>query len=200
MGDEPADLGSLPEGLADPPAAVTGHASALAGHDPAAVEAYRAFYLEYTPRLVRYLIVSGAPPAWAAEFAQDAMLQLWQKWDDVESPWAWCRTVAYRAWIRYRTRLPEQPVEGLSERSTLLSLEDAATVETRHDVLRLLDELSPRERHVMALTYDGDTPAEIADELGMNEATVRSHLRHARRKMAGHRPARRDGHEGGRTR
>jgi RNA polymerase sigma-70 factor (ECF subfamily) len=39
---------------------------------------------------------------------------------------------------------------------------------------------SDRQRQILAWTYDGATPAEIAAELGMHPATVRSTLRNAR--------------------
>jgi RNA polymerase sigma-70 factor (ECF subfamily) len=39
---------------------------------------------------------------------------------------------------------------------------------------------SRRQREVLAWTYDGATPADIASELGVEPATVRSTLRNAR--------------------
>jgi DNA-binding CsgD family transcriptional regulator len=45
----------------------------------------------------------------------------------------------------------------------------------------------------MARTYDGDTPAEIAVELRITEATVRSTQRNARRTMSEHRHGRQEG-------
>jgi DNA-binding NarL/FixJ family response regulator len=42
--------------------------------------------------------------------------------------------------------------------------------------------LSPRERQVVALLQTGLSRKEVAYELGLNDATVRVHLWHARRK------------------
>jgi DNA-binding NarL/FixJ family response regulator len=44
------------------------------------------------------------------------------------------------------------------------------------------DNLSPRERQVVALLHQGLTRKEVAYELGLNDATVRVHLWHANRK------------------
>jgi DNA-binding NarL/FixJ family response regulator len=44
------------------------------------------------------------------------------------------------------------------------------------------DNLSPRERQVVALLHTGLTRKEVAYELGLNDATVRVHLWHAHRK------------------
>jgi RNA polymerase sigma factor (sigma-70 family) len=153
---------------------------------------FTVFYRDYLPRLVRFLAIDGAPVTLAAELAQEAMLELWRAWDTVQSPRAWTRTVASRAWIRYRIQLPELPAD-LPEPGPVVSAEDATAVEVRHDLLRLLRLLTPRERQIMARTYDGDTPAEIAAELQIAEATVRSTQRNARRKMSAHRHGRQEG-------
>jgi RNA polymerase sigma-70 factor (ECF subfamily) len=53
--------------------------------------------------------------------------------------------------------------------------------EAGHEFLRWLARLgSDRQRQILAWTYDGATPTEIAAELGMHPATVRSTLRNAR--------------------
>ena len=129
----------------------------------------------------------GAPAALAADLAQDTMALLWRDWDAVDSPRAWTRTVAGRAYLRYVTRVPELPADVAADPGPLIGAAEAAAVEARHDLLRLLRDLAPRERQVLALTYDGDTPAEIAALLGIAEATVRSVQRHARAKLAEHR-------------
>jgi RNA polymerase sigma factor (sigma-70 family) len=182
MADEPAEVGTAP---ASP------SVDLRAGE---ALEApFNVFYRGYTPRLVRFLVLDGAPPGLAAELAQEVMIELWREWDAVRSPKAWARRAASRKWIRYRTTVPELPVDMVPESGPLLSSEDAERVLVEHDLLRLLDLLTPRQRQVMALTYDGDTPAEIADELSITEATVRSTQRTARQQMAEYRRSRQEG-------
>lgn len=194
MGEQgPADAGAVPAEPSSPsgPAA----RSDESGDRPVQLERIAAefsvFYKDYMPRLVRFLILDGARPALAAELAQEVMVGLWRRWDTVRSPKAWARKAASRGWIRYRTEVPELPAEIPA--SQLIGSHQAADIETRHDLLRLLRLLTPRERQVMARTYDGDTPAEIAAELQIAEGTVRSLRRNARRTMAEHRDARREG-------
>ncbi|MGH3939483.1 MAG: sigma factor-like helix-turn-helix DNA-binding protein [Pseudonocardiaceae bacterium] len=53
--------------------------------------------------------------------------------------------------------------------------------EASHEFLGWLARLSGhKQRQILVWTYDGATPAEIAAELGMHPATVRSTLRNAR--------------------
>ena len=47
-------------------------------------------------------------------------------------------------------------------------------------VLALLRRLPPRQRQIMAWVYDGYTPKEIADLLGMEPNAVRASLHKAR--------------------
>jgi RNA polymerase sigma-70 factor (ECF subfamily) len=63
---------------------------------------------------------------------------------------------------------------------------DLDAFEQRHTVMRLLDLLPARQRQVMAWTYDGATPAEIADSLKISSDAVRSNLRKARIALRGH--------------
>ncbi|MFM9596568.1 sigma-70 family RNA polymerase sigma factor [Streptomyces scabiei] len=60
----------------------------------------------------------------------------------------------------------------------------AAEWEQQQDLLRLLADLPPRQRQIMAWKYDGHSPAEIAEELGISSETVRASLLKARRALA----------------
>jgi RNA polymerase sigma factor (sigma-70 family) len=58
---------------------------------------------------------------------------------------------------------------------------DLEYLEARHELSYWLTQLrGDRQREVLVWTYDGATPVEIAAELGMSPATVRSTLRNAR--------------------
>jgi RNA polymerase sigma factor (sigma-70 family) len=73
------------------------------------------------------------------------------------------------------------------ERSALLApLTNVEAWEQRHDVLRVLDYLPPRQRQVMAWALDGYTSLEIADELKITAEAVRASLKKARRTLAEH--------------
>jgi RNA polymerase sigma factor (sigma-70 family) len=154
---------------------------------------YSAFYRQSIVELVNFLIWQGARPADAAENAQEAMIKAHTHWDTISEPRAWVRRVASREWGRRFARAQEDPVDHVPEHTSLLHTDTAIeSVAERHDVLRLLETLPPRQRQVMAWTMDGFSGPEIADELGINPDAVRSSLLKARRALAS-----RLGREGG---
>jgi len=61
---------------------------------------------------------------------------------------------------------------------------ETAVWEEQHAIIRLLAQLPPRQRQVLAWTYDGFTPEEIARELQISGEAVRQNLLRARRKLA----------------
>lgn len=143
------------------------------------------FFRERFGRTVVLLITMGASRADAEDAAQEAMVLAWQKWESIDKPAAWVRTVAVRAYWRLVSTQPqtvslEEPVPESIAGSGL----SIFTEEQQH-VLRLLRALPPKQRTVVALAYDGSTCQEIAMLLGISEATVRSHLRHARENLKG---------------
>ncbi|MEU0784622.1 sigma factor-like helix-turn-helix DNA-binding protein [Streptomyces sp. NPDC006173] len=50
-------------------------------------------------------------------------------------------------------------------------------------VLALVVWLPPRQRQVFAYCLDGFAPREISEVLGLEEAAVRSHIRHSRERL-----------------
>jgi RNA polymerase sigma-70 factor (ECF subfamily) len=148
---------------------------------------FNAFYQEFVPTLVAFLLWQGAGLHDAADIAQDTMTRAYQYWERIEHPYAWARTVASRAYARRIASIEEEhPVDEVPETSPLLSDIDVAAFAERHVVLRVLALLPPRQRQVMAWTYDGYKPAEIAEELKIRPEAVRSNLRKARRALARH--------------
>lgn len=142
---------------------------------------FRLFHRAQMPRLVAFLMVQGAPADAAADVAQDAMIEAYRHWDDIDAPRAWVRLVATRGWGRRARRdRAEVPHDDLSSRVSLLSPDDVEAVEAHHTFLAMVRDLPELQRHVMAWTYDGYQPTEIAVFLGKNPATVRSALRDAR--------------------
>jgi RNA polymerase sigma-70 factor (ECF subfamily) len=137
------------------------------------------FYKEDLPRLVGFLVVHGARSVVAADLAQEAMAEVYRKWDSIDSPRAWVRTVATRMWWRWQHISQQQHIENPSEH-VLLSEAASDEIETGHAFIAAIRRLPPEQRQVMAWTYDGYRPTEIAAILGKNPATVRSTLRAAR--------------------
>jgi RNA polymerase sigma-70 factor (ECF subfamily) len=148
------------------------------------LEEFTTFYNDFTPKLIGFLVLQGARPADAAEITQSTMIKAWQSWSTIDSPKAWARTVASRDWVR-RVADTEEDLIAEPERSALLSSSsDIDEWIQRDEYYQAMRALPSRQRQIMAWTMEGHTPAEIADQLRLNPASVRSSLRKARRTLA----------------
>lgn len=151
---------------------------------PGTDAAFSDFYRQFVPTLAAFLVWQGARLDVAADIAQDTMIKAYQRWSEIHSPKAWARTVASQAFVRH-IACPEDPSPDPPEHSSLLpAATNVEAWEQRHEVLRLLDRLPPRQRQVLAWTLACYTPAEIADELGITPEAVRASLMKARRALA----------------
>lgn len=149
--------------------------------------AFCAFYRTGVPRLVAFLLWSGASLSDATDLVQDAMCRVYERWDDVEFPLAWCRTVVHHDWVHRTTRRREEPVAELPAPSPLLrTVEGAEDWVQQQEVLRLLARLPERQRQVIACAVDGLTPSQTAELLGLQHDAVRANLYKARRALAVH--------------
>lgn len=150
----------------------------------AEVVEFSKFYMENVPRLVAFLVCRGVSVIDAADCVQETLIDaLPPVWATLEYPYAWCRRVAHRKSCELAQRRREPPVADpeLAGSPLVAAGIDVAYFEADHEFLRWLAQLSSgKQREVLAWTYDGATPAEIATALGMNPATVRSTLRNAR--------------------
>ena len=178
MIDEPSDVGAAAPSRLQPPPSI----------DPVADKAARdaefaVFYRPEFPRLVGFLMVQGAGHL-APDIAQEAMTETYRKWDLLDRPGAWVRIVAQRQWWKRSARGgAEVPHEDLPEPSGMLSLAAYEQIENRHVLFTLLGDLTELQRQVLAWSYDGYHPTEIAVVLSKDAATVRSALREARKKV-----------------
>jgi RNA polymerase sigma factor (sigma-70 family) len=152
------------------------------------VAEFTAFYRAAAPRLMAFLIWQGAPFPDAADCVQEALTQAYRQWSTLHHPHAWCRLVASRRYARHLATVREHPVEDLdlpAGAPLLPSDVGIDDVEHRHTALALLTHLPPRQRQVMAWTYDGATPSEIAEALQISTEAVRSNLHKARTTLRG---------------
>ncbi|MFC0429995.1 RNA polymerase sigma factor [Kutzneria buriramensis] len=138
------------------------------------------FYRATTRPLIVFLAVQGARIVDAADIAQDTMAAAYKRWHAIDHPRAWVYRVASRALIRHKLGERETPVCQAPEPNPLLRAIDLDRWELREDIIQALAQLPRRQRQVMAWTLFDYTPAEIADELGLNAGTVRQHLHLAR--------------------
>jgi len=149
---------------------------------PAGRAEFTAFYTTSVPRLVAFLRCQGVPLPDAADCVQAAMAQCYRRWSAIDAPYTWCRVAASRLYARRISRILEDPVEDVEQsgRPLLTADLDIAEFEHRHDFLRLLDQLPLRQRQVLAWTYDGATPTEIANKLRITPDAARASLTKAR--------------------
>jgi RNA polymerase sigma factor (sigma-70 family) len=153
------------------------------------VAEFTAFYKAAMPRLVAFLRWQGAMLPDAADCAQEALTACFHQWSTIERPYPWCRTAASRGYARHLATVREYPMDDLHDVGSPLFISDTDidALEYRHTVLALLDRLPPRQRQVLAWTYDGATNTEITEALKISSDAVRSNLRHARATLRAHR-------------
>ena len=143
------------------------------------------FFYERFGKTVVMLITMGASRADAEDATQEAMLQAWRQRDTIQSPVPWVHAVAKRVyWDRVGRRPQTIPLDE-SASQTAAEPDLSFFVEEQQQVIHALRALPPEQRTVVALFYDGATCEEIAEATGKSPATVRSHLRHARRTLKG---------------
>jgi RNA polymerase sigma-70 factor (ECF subfamily) len=131
-------------------------------------------------RLVAFVVKLGHGLQDAEDVAAEAMTELYRQWDVVRQPGAWVRLVARRLASRRARREVERVVrEELAGHVAPVAVE----FEDPRWLARVLDALGPREREVLVLTLEGFTTGQIAEHLRIEAATVRSHLRRARRRL-----------------
>ena len=154
-------------------------------------EAFAALFDHFAPRLKAYLMRSGAPPAAADDFAQDAMLTVWRKaelFDPARARAAtWIFTIARNRRIdalrrearplpvpeiRLAAPEPDRPDDLFQSR------EDESRVRTA------LRSLKPDQIEVIQMAFFQDlTHAEVAQSLALPLGTVKSRIRNAMIKL-----------------
>jgi RNA polymerase sigma-70 factor (ECF subfamily) len=132
-------------------------------------------YASSFARLVGQVTVVTADRGAAEEAVQEAFGRLWKRWEAVggyQNPEAWVRHVAINLaisrWRRMRRLRP------LGDMVRAAKEDDPAT---RHDVQKALAALPVRQRQALLLHYVVGLPvAEVAQEMGAPEGTVKSWL------------------------
>lgn len=153
--------------------------------EPDTVAEFSKFYAKNVARLVAFLIrAQGLRINDAADCAQETLIAALQSWETIHKPYPWCRTVASRKAKDFRGGQLESPLADPPETARSALLADAVDVEAfeeKAELARWLAHLgSDKQRLVLAMTFDDASTLEIAAELNMNPATVRSTLRNAR--------------------
>lgn len=154
-------------------------------------EAFARLFAYFAPRLKAWLIKSGAAPAAAEDFAQDAMLTVWRKADlfDARKSRAatWIFTIARNRRLDMLRRdsrpLPTPEIELAREDGpgpeTLLTMSQDA-----QRVRAAMASLTPDQIEVLHLAFYVESPhSEIAQRLDLPLGTVKSRIRNAMIKL-----------------
>ena len=128
-------------------------------------------------RLASFLVASRAE---GEELTHDAFLELYRRWDEVENPPAFLRTLVVRRCLRTRSRRSNErrKLEILGRRDDpYLPRTGEPEVDT---TLAAVRRLKPDRRSVVVLRFYGDmSHAQIAEVLDCPEVTVRTRLHRA---------------------
>jgi RNA polymerase sigma factor (sigma-70 family) len=145
-----------------------------AGADPAFDAVYRA-QREPLVRLA-YLVVRS--PAVAEELVHDAFLRLYDRFDEVEVPAAFLRTVLVRlciSWLR-RAAIERDRLDRVAATVVVTGPADTSG-EGRDELWAAVGRLRPERRTAVVLRYHADLSfADIAAHLGCPVTTARSHV------------------------
>ena len=136
--------------------------------------------------MVRALTILAGDAEAAADAVQDAFVQAHRHWARVsrfDNPAAWIRHAAINR-LRNQRRGHNRMIAALP---WLLRPEESTEEPTATlDLPPVLSRLPEQHRAVVILYYLLEQPTStVAGTLGVTEATVRSHLRHARVRLAG---------------
>jgi len=156
------------------------------------VEAFRALFRTYAPRVKSYMLRQGADAATAEELAQETMLAVWRKAalysDEKGSATTWIFTIARNLRIdRLRREVAWQPLpEDNAEQPSADPAPDEELAERqRGERVRAVLALLPAEQtEVVTLAFiEGLSHSEIAARLGLPLGTVKSRMRLAYQKV-----------------
>jgi RNA polymerase sigma-70 factor (ECF subfamily) len=141
-------------------------------------------------RLARSMVGDGD----AEDAVQDALVHAWGKLRGLRDPArfpAWISRVVVRVCLRRKRRgpWPVAPTEMPGDELAVTRPDGSPAAERDAvagiDLERSLAALAPRQRAVLHLTVvEGMSDSEIADRLGIRAASVRSHRRRARERLA----------------
>ncbi|WP_272477459.1 RNA polymerase sigma factor [Baekduia alba] len=129
-----------------------------------------------------------APPADAADIAQEALIRAWKSLQTAEAPdhpVAWLRTIVRREAMRHRARngvaISLDEHGDFADRAASKRLE---LLDLQVDVRRAVRSLTPQDRKLLALRYVDDlTQPAVALALGIPEGTAKVRLHRARGRL-----------------
>ncbi|NGO71856.1 sigma-70 family RNA polymerase sigma factor [Streptomyces boncukensis] len=166
------------------------------GHPPAPERPpldFSAFHQMHRPKYIRWAERVLGCRAYAEDAVDEAFERLLRRWDEVlkkENPaaYAWA-TMKNCVCSHARSRRRRADLTEGAAFDTIAVREAGDSIgelEQTMSVFAAISELPERQRDVIALRYCFDfSTAETAQELGITEAGVRSHERHAKKSLRG---------------
>ncbi|WP_414638064.1 sigma-70 family RNA polymerase sigma factor [Actinophytocola sp.] len=131
------------------------------------------FYRNVKPGVVAFLMYQGSSPAEADDIAQEALLEVYLRWREVDHPKAYVYKCASRSRVRRIATIHEDVSEEATDGNFRSSAStDVAYWELRHDLLAAIRRLAPREAQAIAWKLAGFSVQETASMLGTSPGTV----------------------------
>jgi RNA polymerase sigma-70 factor, ECF subfamily len=163
---------------------------AVAAGDAKALER---LFARAQPRVFRFLMRMVKNAAVAEELLNEVFLSVWQnaqRYEGRSEPLTWMLSIAHNKAISAMRKKTE--VLGIAEEAAraLVAEDDAPdTAVQKHNksakIRACIDELSPDHRTVLDLVYyQEQSVAEVAEILGIPEATVKTRMFYARKKLS----------------
>ncbi|TKS96073.1 sigma-70 family RNA polymerase sigma factor [Streptomyces galbus] len=180
---DPAQPRKLPTALAQQGQLVDARYRPQIPTDSSARSEFAGFYEKTMPRLVVFVMRHGADLHEAREAAQAAFVQAWERWESIEYPNAWLRTVAFRQLVRLRERREDALQDTDEPPGGVCPVERVELGAQEEFVLRVLAGLPLQQRRAFAWIYDGFTPQEAAKALQTSPEAVRQNLARARKSL-----------------
>jgi RNA polymerase sigma-70 factor (ECF subfamily) len=138
-------------------------------------------YARHAPELVRFASVLAGPSG-ADDLVASAVLKAFSNpgWSGVQNR----RAYLYRAVLNEARQEGRATVRRLRREQLAAGRERDDSASVRPEVLAAMRRLEPRQRAIVFFTYWQDrSPAEIADDLGVNVRTVQRELADARQQL-----------------
>lgn len=166
-----------------PHAVATARFRHLGGDGPRSHD-FEEFYTRYFPSLVAQANQYADNRELAADAVQDALIDVYCRWDDIENPAAYAGVAVRRTiWTYHRVR-HAAPLATLAPDAVPLALDASGRVIDYVTLVTCLKHLPDMQRTVTTLHYfEGWKISDIADRLQIAESTARAHLVHARRRL-----------------
>ena len=151
------------------------------------VAAYEAFVRQNCAALLRSLTLVSLDPEVAADAAQEAFIQVYKHWEEVqqhEAPEAWLYRVAVNRCKDYRRRLTRAARLFRRLAAEVPTRDGLVEWDARDEGLALLGNLPARQRTAAVLFYGADfSVARVAAVMNISEGAVKSHLARARESL-----------------